>query len=146
MHAHPCMPNAQTCTQERNRDSWFLGFSCNHQSERNLKRPQTSQSFCICCTKCSMQCLSMHCKCRGKSCLWVVLISVHWCPLCIFECTSVCLCGDVIVYIAAYVCVCVSPLHWSPTLFKLSVRVRGLILLFTQALEPKRQPRLRMEA
>ncbi len=62
--------------------------------------------------------------------------------MCVY--TSVCLCANVIVYIAARVSAC--PLHRSPTLFKLSVRVWGLILLFTQALEQQRHPHLSVEA
>lgn len=50
------------------------------------------------------------------------------------------LCAKVIVYIVVYVHVYVCPPHRSSTLFKLSVCVCGLILLFTQALKQRRQP------
>lgn len=54
--------------------------------------------------------------------------------------------ANMIVYIVVYVRVYVCPLHRSSTLFKLSLSVWGLILLFTQALEHQGQLRLRTEA
>lgn len=74
------------------------GVSCNHRSETTSNITVGFVSAAQ-----NVQCriiLSMHCKCRGKSCFWAVLIPVPRSTVWVHQCAFVCK------YDCLYCCVC----------------------------------------